>query len=43
MSRRRFSFKDLVSQNKSEILKDDSVMTKIEDRIEKKHSKKTIQ
>ncbi|TCP27035.1 Fur-regulated basic protein B [Scopulibacillus darangshiensis] len=36
--KRKISFKDLVTKNKSEILKDQQTMDRIEAKIEKKHS-----
>jgi len=38
--RKRLGFQELVSKNKSEILKDNHALQKIEDKIENKHSKK---
>ncbi|MFD2616777.1 FbpB family small basic protein [Terrilactibacillus laevilacticus] len=34
--KRKLSFKELVSQNKSEILKDQAIIEKIEQKIDKK-------
>jgi len=38
--RKRLSFKDLITKNKSEILKDNLALEKIDAKIEKKHSNK---
>ncbi|GGE52264.1 hypothetical protein GCM10011391_33870 [Pullulanibacillus camelliae] len=38
--RKRLGFQELISKNKSEILKDNNALQKIEDKIEKKHSPK---
>ncbi|MFC4617496.1 FbpB family small basic protein [Camelliibacillus cellulosilyticus] len=39
--RKRLSIKELVSKNKSEILKDNMALEKIESKIEQKHSSKS--
>ena len=39
--RKRLSFKDLITKNKSEILKDNIALEKIESKIEKKHTSKS--
>jgi hypothetical protein len=38
--RKRLSIKELITKNKSEILKDNLALEKIESKIEKKHSTK---
>lgn len=38
--RKRLSIKELITKNKSEILKDNLALEKIESKIEKKHSAK---
>lgn len=37
--RRRQSYKDLIDKNKRELLKDDSALEKIEQKLDEKHSK----
>lgn len=42
MKKRRPSFKDLVIENKRELMKDEEEMNRIERKLEIKHSKKLI-